>query len=472
MDNILNLKIENCNITDVIPVCSEDKKTNALRIIFTSSFGEKSYICTALHLPQNWNGRFLGLGNGGMGGSVGKIPPWQYLSLGYATACTDMGTSKYLSSEIPKANVELYKDYTYRSTHIMTVASKEIIKEYYGKEIEFSYFYGESAGGLQAFSEVQRYPEDYDGVLAGVPSNNAINLIVYFLYLFQKLHTKDGTALINKDEAKIINEKSVEFFRKYDLVKGNDDFIEYPYVDENTVDNFIKYLKETTNLTDNQLSILKDMYNGPRNSKTGEQLFCGLPIGSEINYGFSDKVKFGLSWFRLFFKEGYSDWDFDFSDYYDKFFNAVGKDFCANNPDISAFNSRGGKFIVFSGLADPSGPYADAIKYYNRVCKKLGGFENVSKFFKFFLLPGKGHGAEGLGVNKIMGEDNKLNLIETLRKWREENKNPNYLTCFHVDKIDGEEKVKFTRKVYPYKGDKKEGKDFPKTTCDRFLEGN
>ena len=471
INNIRKLAIENCKITDIIPVCSEDKKTDALRIIFESSFGENSYIRTALHLPKNWNNRFLGLGNGGMGGSVGNIPPWQYLELGYATACTDMGTSKYLSGEIKKASVELYKDYTYRSTHVMTVVSKEIIKAYYGKEIEFSYFFGASAGGLQAFSEVQRYPEDYDGVLAGVPSNNAINLVVYFLYLYQKLHAKDGTALINKDEAKTINEKAVEFFKKYNLVNGNDNFIAYPYVDENTVVSFINYLRENTNLTDNQLAILKDLYDGPKHSKTGEQLFCGLPIGSEINCGaFADKLNFGYSWFRLFFGDDYNDWDFDFGQYYDKFFEQVGKYFCANNPDVKAFNDRGGKFIVYLGLADPSGPYADGVKYYNRVCDKLGGYNYVSKFFKYFLLPGKGHGAEGLGINKIMGEDASLTLIDTLKKWREEDVAPNYLTCSHVDISNGEEKVKFTRKIYPYANDKKEGRDFPKTTSDRILE--
>ena len=86
------------------------------------------------------------------------------------------------------------------------------------------------------------------------------------------------------------------------------------------------------------------------------------------------------------------------------------------------------------------------------------------------MLPGKGHGTEGFGINKMMGEDENLTLIDTLKKWREEGVEPNYLTCSHVDTVDGEERVKFIRKIYPYANDKIEGKDFPKTTSDRILD--
>ena len=142
----------------------------------------------------------------------------------------------------------------------------------------------------------------------------------------------------------------------------------------------------------------------------------------------------------------------------------------ANEPDISAFRANGGKLLVYSGVADPAGPYADALNYYNRVCDRLGGVSEVLSFFRFFLLPGKAHGDTGLGVRQIYGEGQGVPLLTAIRKWREEGKAPAYLSCAHITEENGERKVKFTRDIYPYLNDKlTEGRDYPSSTCRRYL---
>ena len=134
-----------------------------LRVSLESSFGSGSYIRSALWLPISWNGELLGLGNGGYGGTLCD-EYWRYVTDGFAVCETDMGTSRMVSGEDDRFSIETLKDYGWRSTHIMTVAAKLIVAELYGEAPRRSFFYGSSAGGLQAFSEAQRYPEDYDGI--------------------------------------------------------------------------------------------------------------------------------------------------------------------------------------------------------------------------------------------------------------------------------------------------------------------
>ncbi|MBO5714457.1 MAG: tannase/feruloyl esterase family alpha/beta hydrolase, partial [Clostridia bacterium] len=325
-----------------------------------------------------------------------------------------------------------------------------------------------SAGGLQSYSEVQRYPKDYDGVIAGVPSNNASNLVVYFLWLFNKLHDENGKSKIEYSLAKEISLKSAKFFQLHGDGEKGDDFITFGYIDENTITNFIEFLsKEMPNLTKEQLDLLQQLYLGVKNPERGQQIFCGLPIGSERNCNeFLDSKtnKFGYFWFRLLFGEDFDERNFDFDKDYQKFIELVGEHFSATDTNIQAFFDNDGKFLSFSGLADPSGPWADNLKYYNSVCENLGGYDIVSKSFKLFLLPGKSHGNAGLGVNKI-GYHQGNYLIDVVRDWREKGIEPMSLSCSHVDVIDGREVVKFTREIPPYKNDKKvEGKDFPPST--------
>ena len=471
MKDLSHVSLPDGKVTDVARVRYLETDTWALRIEVLFCPTEKSHIRAAIFLPEDWNGILLGLGAGGVAGRLIAVP-WGHLLDGYAAVFTDMGTSRFLSGEERGATVELYRDYTWRSTHLATESAKILCEARYGRRPSYSYFIGASAGGLQAFSEVQRFPEDYDGVIAGVPSNNALNLIIYFLWLYKNLHREDGSALIDEDTAQSISLHAAAFFGARGDGQPGDDFVSFPYTDADTVKDFLAYLHaEMPSLTGEAIDILRRLYTGPRNEKTGEQIFCGMPIGAERNSAYFKPMEaFGYPWLRLLYGDDYDDRSFNFAEDYEKLYAYIGEDFTANNPDLSAFRDHGGKFLVYSGVADPAGPYADALHYYNRVCDRLGGISEVLPFFRFFLRPGKAHGDTGLGVRQIFGEGHGVPLLTAIRKWREEGKAPEYLSCAHITVEDGEEKVKFKRDIFPYRNEKRIGGiDYPSTTCKRYL---
>ena len=137
---------------------------------------------------------------------------------------------------------------------------------------------------------------------------------------------------------------------------------------------------------------------------------------------------------------------------------------------MSAFCGSSGKIIAYSGTADPCVPYPDAIKYYNRVCKNLGGYERVGSFFKYFLLPGKDHGNGGKGVNAIFADENRNGLLVALRRWCEEGKEPECIFAAHLDFNSENQNGSRLKKIYPYRGDRSETSDFP-LSCDvKYLE--
>ena len=446
-----------------------------VRVIFESSFGPDSLIQSELWLPENWNGELLGLGNGGYGGTLSSSY-WQNTMLGFATVQTDMGTSRLNAEDFPKFSYDVLKDYSWRSTHIMTVVAKILIEEFYGKAPTRSFFMGSSAGGLQGYSEVQRFPEDYDGILVGVPSNNGLNYHVYITWLFQKLVRPDAKQYFSSSDTERINKCAVDFFRSHGDGEEGDDFISFPYLDENTVNDFINYLKERIpELTEEQLGALRDAYNGPKHGETGAQIFSGLPIGSEIFCAYMTKdiehTRCGNKWFDPYFGELDKSQSLTFKEDYEVLLRDIGPHIGAHNPDLSEFMKRGGKILSYSGAADRSSPFGDMLKYYNRVCERLGGYDTVSKFFRHFTLPGKAHGNNGRGANVYWGNENKQPLLERLREWCATDTAPEHLIVAHEIKDEsGAVSYSFIRRVYPYRADMVEGKDFPKTTDDKYLD--
>ena len=137
-----------------------------------------SLINMELWLPsQNWNGKFMGVGNGGFAGSIqglaNDMP--QALRLGYATAGTDTGHQEQ-GGDWAIGHPEKMIDFGYRATHEMTLKAKQIVKTFYGENPKYSYFKGCSTGGRMALMEGQRYPDDYDGIIAGSLANRHIHM--------------------------------------------------------------------------------------------------------------------------------------------------------------------------------------------------------------------------------------------------------------------------------------------------------
>jgi feruloyl esterase len=215
-----NADIQGCTITDVQMV-SEGSLSLADDRIFTDlpafcrvSFQLKptteSNIRVELWLPQEWNGRFLGTGNGGGAGSISYNPLAFGVRRGFATANTDMGTSPNANEAI--GHPERWVDFGYRATHEMTVAAKALIQLFYNQSASYAYFMGCSTGGQQALMEAQRYPSDYHGIIAGAPANNRTNLHTGFLWNYKATNQGSG-AHFSKEQIAIISRKVVEHGR-------------------------------------------------------------------------------------------------------------------------------------------------------------------------------------------------------------------------------------------------------------------
>ncbi len=449
----------------------------SLVVTVECSYEENSYVRHKIWLPNKWNGIFLGVGNGG---SAGKFGNYIYeATKGYAVAQTDMGTYKLMNEPMVLLPDATWTDYGNRATHKMVEVANTIILARYGVKQKYSYFSGGSAGGLQAFSEFQNYPEDFDGIIARVPSNNALCLRMYFLWCFTKLR-KEGYPLFTKQEKEDIYNLVLEFFSGYGKVKNG--YVTWGWIGEDTVDKFIKFVEEKRpNFTKEQMDGLRALYEGPVNPRTKKRIFCGMPFGAEINSEFIGNEErleqYGSPWFRVFFGEKYKDQDFDFDKYADIFVRKHYLTNMANNPNIQKFKERGGKIICYSGGADPLGPWPDAMNYYNRVCNAFGGYDNVKDFFKYFVIPGRAHGESGYGLGVVTADENGGSQLDMLRAWRENGVEPKYLYGTHVENVldsDGnviDKKVLFGERIYAYKGDLVAGKDFQASTDEYYLNG-
>ena len=443
------------------------------RVLFKSTPGSGSLIMTEVWLPDNWNGMFLGTGNGGMAGAIAYSNLSQYIGEGYVVANTDLGTSRGRESGIN--NPDVWKDFGWRATHIMTEIGKKLLREYYGEKEQYSYFVGASTGGQQALSLAQRFPEDYDGILAGVPANNRVFLHIYFLWNHNHLTTKDGQGKFSEAEIYAITNCAVKFFQLHGDGELGDNFVSFPYLDANTVESFLSFLQtQCPTFTTEQIESLRAVYSGPVNPVTGEQIYNGMPIGAEIyGCGIMDCQGEESPHFYPFiwaFGKDYCKGDFDFAADMEKISSLLSAELDANNANLESFYAHGGKLIGYSGSADPCVPFPDAMEYYNRVCREMGGYEKTSTFFRYFLFPGKDHGNTGRGTNALWdSEENREDLLVVLRRWREEGKTPEYIAAARVKPDADKEKVVFVRKIYPYTADKN-GAAFPAVCCERYLK--
>ena len=452
----------------------EPCESEIYKIDFEISYGKESLIKNRLLIPKEWNGRFVGIGNGGIAGVLGDA--WySFAKDGYAAAQSDLGTCALRLGEIEVASDDLWADYGHRAIHGMTVTAKAIIGQLTGDAPVYSYFYGASAGGKSALSEAQLHPTDYDGIVAGVPSNNGLAFITYLLWCYRKLGGDVGYPLIGAELSLKINECAVEFFKACGRAENGDDFITYPYCGENTVRDFMDFLCERIpELTEEQRAALRDVYTGPKNPRTGEQIFCGMPIGSEVNTGYflGDGITdtFELPWNRIFYGGGFNDLKFDFDRDFERMLEGIGEHMSSNETDLSSFKANGGKLLVFSGAADPYGPFADHLNYYCRVCDRMGGIGNVADFFKYFIIPGKGHSTDGRGANMFTTNDTAADMIALIRAWREDGTPPEKLEVAHKYSDDHGGGYKFKRCVYAVDKIGKEGIDYPVCTSERILK--
>lgn len=390
---------------------------------------EGSDIKVEVWLPDKaiWNGRFLGLGNGGKAGGINLSRFVAPLRAGYAVATTDMGTA-----QTGVGNVEVWRDFGYRATHLMTVAGKEVTQAYYGEAPRYAYFNGRSTGGQQGLQEAQRYPEDYDGIVAEVPAHCRAPLHAYFLWNEQIL----SRCAFSETQQAGIEAAGIDHMagRQVPALAGR--AIADPRAGSGEVEAVIRLARERDRtLTDAHEEALRELFGGPRHAVTGERIFGGIPIGSPFRIAGGN-----LYLFQWVFGEDVDLMGIDFGRDIDRYMEALGGVLNAENPDLRAYEGRGGKMIVCSGAADSCVPFHATLDYYERVAERMGGIEKASAFFKYYIIPGMEHG-RGPVLNALP------DLLEAVVQWREKGIAPGGLRAERV--VDGVSEISVPIPPYP-----------------------
>ncbi len=396
-----------------------------------------------------WNGKFQGVGNGGYQGSISYAAMARALRDGYAAASTDTGhTGDDMS--FGQGHPEKLVDYGHRAVHIMTESAKLVIRNGAGRFPERSYFVGCSAGGQQALSEAQRYPADYDGIVAGAPANNRIRQTFGFLSTWSATHTADGKPILSQAKLSLLTRSAVA---ACDLLDGlKDGLIDDPRrcrFDPATI-ACTAGADEASCLTAPQVEAAKEVYEGTKNPRTGALIYPGWPRGSE---GFGDGAIQGWRQFILdqaqparvdFFRYWLfhnPNWDFRTIDWERDLAYAEQElpHMAAVEKNLAPFKKRGGKLLMYAGWMDPAVPPQDNVAYYEGVVKAMGGPAATRAFARLFMAPGMGHCAGGPGPNTF-------DAIGALEQWVEKGVAPTRIIA--TKSANG--KVERTRPLCPY----------------------
>ena len=411
---------------------------------------ERSNIRLEIWLPDEWNGRFAATGSGGIGGFLTYDLIAMMMREGFACANTDIGTSGGLTSGFE--NDEVKADYGYRATHLMAVYGKQIVTGFYGKAPSYSYFRGSSTGGMQAYSEAQRYPEDFDGIYAEVPSILNAAFHTNYMWAWRHLHKDNGSSLFTAEERARITSLAAAFFRARGDGEEGDCFVSYPYYGKETIGDFMRYLRDNADgFTEEQLAGLQAVYEGPFDEKRGLRISCGMPIGSEWDWGsYSGENCPGIYPFVWAFGPSFDPRKFDFSDDFQVFNGKMSRYINATSPDLSAFRARGGKLLASAGTADPVVLYPELNIYYEKVVSCLGGLGNAMDCFRYYVLPGRGHGY-GYGADSISTPGkNGWGAFDALVRWVENGEAPYRLDAVSHEDAGWKGKKAFARAIYPY----------------------
>ena len=362
--------------------------------------------CTlALPAPAKWSGRFRGFGNGGAAGHtwIMRDPALQNND---AAAHTDMGSSRGVGSP------DTVLDFGHRATHLMTTSAKKLTEAYYGRKITRSYFQGESTGGGQSFHEAIRYPDDYDGILAGVPANTRLPLHMYFAWTTRELHDAQGRAVFTPHELAAVRDAGLAYFADKDPAFARGRFlVDSRWTPEAEQGVLAAAVKACPSLdTPDKLARLRRILRGPE--MNGRHIHSGVPLGAPIPDGAGNQWM--LEWWlkakgldkpaRAATDAELLAWEQDFHSAFD-----------AYTEDLDRFFARGGKLLVYGGLEDAVVPYPSMIDWYDRAARRYGA--KLADSCRFYLVPGRRHGP-GQYVAGLHDP------YELLRLWVEDGRRP------------------------------------------------
>lgn len=424
-----------------------------------------SLINFELWVPQGtaWNGKLVTTGNGGYSPALNYGDMAYAMRQGYAVAGGDTGHQSADPNEMfwGVGDPEKIADWGTRSIHAITVPTKTLVAELRAQPAKRAYYYGCSTGGHQGYAQMQRYPEDFDGVIAGAPGNNRTRLNVEFLHRFlsNRATGTNGPVILTAAKAALITPAAVVACDTLDGVA--DGVIEDPRAC--TADKFNVTSLQCTGadaadcLTAEQVAVAQKIYAGPKNPRTGAQLYPGLVVGSEAGWsaywGGTEPVR--ADYWRLWAFENpqWNWWTFDYDRDVSFTEARLGPLVDQVNADLAAFKARGAKAIVYQGWQDPVVNALDTIAYVDKVTALQGAQAETDKFMRLFLVPGMGHCSGGSGATNFGNQgapapvaDADHDLLMALDRWVESGAAPERIVA---SRVSGGATVR-TRPLCPY----------------------
>ncbi|HTB15327.1 MAG TPA: tannase/feruloyl esterase family alpha/beta hydrolase [Bryobacteraceae bacterium] len=414
---------------------------------------------------KGWNGKYLGVGNGGFAGSIGYPALADAVANGYAASSTDTGhQGNGIDGTWALGHHEKMVDYGHRAIHETAEKAKALVAAYYGDAPKWNYFSSCSNGGRQALMEAQRYPADYDGIIAGAPANDFTHVAFGFVWNQQAL---DGEGNIPLAKLKAIENAALASCDAEDGVKDG-------VIDDPTKCHFdpavltCKGEASDSCLTEAQVAALKKIYSGPKNSK-GTTLFPGFEPGGETGLGgwgawitgFSPGKSAEMAFANGFFADmTFQDknWDFrkmNFDGDAKVTDDKMAHLYNATNPDMKAFKAHGGKLLLYHGWSDAALPPTNTIHYYESVVAKMGRRE-ASEFVELYMVPGMQHCGGGPGPNEFgamspAAASADHSMMKSIEQWVEKGTAPEKIIATKY-KADGNPSsgVARTRPLCPY----------------------
>jgi feruloyl esterase len=399
-------------------------------------------------LPEvaDWNGKLQGVGNGGVAGSIAEASLAMGVNRGYAAVSSNLGhDGNAIDFRFAVGHPELVADWGYRATHAMTVTAKQIVAAYYGKAPTRSYFTGCSGGGRQGLMEAQRFPADYDGIVAGDPTADFTRLT-----LGGRLW---GAIATLKEPASYIPASKIPAIARATAAACADSHgvIDDPRGCRFDAATLLCKTAETDDcLTKPQVAALKSVYAGAINAK-GEQIFPGYLPGGELGPGgwasylsgdapkHSGQFRYADAFARYMVMENpdYDSLSFDFDRDMPKAIAKLSPTIDAADPDLSGFDKHGGKLIQYHGWSDPGVSPLSSVNYYEKVERTMK--VDPMSFYRLFMVPGMQHCVGGPGADHF-------DALSALEQWVEQGEAPDQIVAAHM--TGG--KIDWTRPLCPY----------------------
>jgi feruloyl esterase len=393
-------------------------------------------------LPASgWNGKLQAVGNGGWAGTISYAAMAAALRRGYATTSTDTGHTG-ANGSFALGHPEKFIDFAWRSEHAMTIAAKAMIKAFYGRAPQYSYWNGCSTGGRQGLMEAQRFPDDFDGIIAGASANPRTYLNAWQISIAQAA-LKDPASFIPPGMYPMIHQAVIAACDALDGV--TDGLIGDPpkcRFDPKTLE--CRSDDNGSCLSAAQVDAARKIMS-PVKTPQGTEIFPGLEPGTELAWaglvGGPEPVQTALDQFRfVVFQDPKWNWrTFDLERDLARANEVDRGTINAVNPDLGKFAGHGGKLLMYHGWADGSVAPRASVNYYNSVVKTMGGASKTSEWIRLFMAPGMGHCGGGEGPNTF-------DVVSALEAWVERGRAPERIIA---SKITGG-RVERTRPLCPY----------------------